>query len=72
MRRDSDENNFNTTISWKLAPELSAAEKLKKSEVTRAGEIELIDEAVIQAEIEEIVEGIFIIGDSNLESYSTL
>lgn len=57
MRRASEENNFNTTISWKLAPELSKEQKAKKAEVTRAGEIELIDEAIIQAEIEEIVEG---------------
>lgn len=56
MRRASEENNFNTTISWKLAPELSDEQKAKKAEVTRAGEIELIDEAIIQAEIEEIVE----------------
>jgi len=52
------ENNFNTTISWKLAPKMSEEEKAKQAEVSREGSFSLVDERVLQAEIEEIVEGL--------------
>lgn len=56
MVRRSTDNNFNTTISWKLAPALTEAEKKKNSEVSRDGQFSIVDERVLQAEIEEIVE----------------
>lgn len=51
----SDES-FNATISWELAPELTEAEKKKRNEVSRAGQFSIVDERILQAEIEEIVE----------------
>jgi hypothetical protein len=56
MVRRSTDNNFNTTISWKLAPAMTEAEKIKISEVSRDGQFSIVDERVLQAEIEEIVE----------------
>lgn len=56
MVRRSTENNFNTTISWKLAPKMTEDEKAKQAEVSREGSFSLVDERVLQAEIEEIVE----------------
>lgn len=52
----STENNFNTTISWKLAPAMTKEDKAKLNEVSRAGQFSIVDERVLQAEIEEIVE----------------
>jgi hypothetical protein len=56
MVRRSTDNNFNTTISWKISEQMTEAEKAKNAEVSREGQFSVVDERVLQAEIEEIVE----------------